>query len=126
MVADSSGVEGAGCTGGAPGAAPLSAPDFAGAEPSWLAGVLACSAARNETNAAPDKTTPLRANSQIDRLFSIAHHSKTYCCTGAVRAVTPGQSQIRCSGGLPIGTPYDMASALFGTQWIGDWRGVHK
>jgi hypothetical protein len=85
-------------------------------------GALACSAARSVTSAAPKKTRVLRVISHIDRLFGIAHHSKTYCCTGAVRAVTPGQSQIRCTGGLPIGTPYHMASAVFGAQWIGYWR----
>jgi hypothetical protein len=147
MVADSSGTEGAGCADGAGGAtvdAPgveeaLPAAGAAGAlapraaadaepGPAWLAALVgagkpvACSAARNVTNAAPANTTPLKAISQIDRLFSIAHHSKTYCCTGAVRAVTPGQSQLRCSGGLPIGTPNDMAGALLGAQRIGDWR----
>src|SRR5882757_1100877 len=100
MVADSSGTEGAGWAGGAA---------LVGA--AWRG---ACSAARNVTSAAPDKTTPLRAISTIERLFGIAHHSKTYCCTGAVCAVTPGQSQIRRSGRLPVGTPYDMAGALFG------------
>lgn len=74
MVADSSGVDGGGCPGGA------------AAGSVWLA----CSAARSVTNAAPDKTTPLRAISQIDRLFGITHHSKTYGCTGAVRTVAPG------------------------------------
>jgi hypothetical protein len=83
---------------------------------------LACSAARRVTSAAPDKTTPLRAIRTIDRLFGITHHSKAYCCTGAIRAVTPGQSQLRCGGRLPIGATYDMAGTLFGAQWIGDWR----
>ena len=115
MVADSSGAEGAGCGGGV------------GGEPGGAAFVgtgwaLACSAARSVTSAAPERITALRVISQIDRLFGIAHHSKTYCCTGAVRAVTPGQSQIRCTGGLPIGTANDMASAVLGAQWIGDWR----
>jgi hypothetical protein len=121
MVADSSGVDGGGCRGGAEGA--VLGPVAAGA--AWLA----CSAARSVTNAAPDKTTPLRAISQIDRLFGITHHSKTYGCTGAVRAVravAPGQSQIHCSGGPPIGTPYDMTSTAFGAQWVGDWPRVHK
>ena len=122
MVADSSGVDGGGCPGGAGGAVvgPVPAADDAGL--AWLA----CSAARSVTNAAPDKTTPLRTISQIDRLFGITHHSKTYGCTGAVRAVAPGQSQIHCSGGPPIGTPYDMTGTVFGAQWVGDWRRVHK
>src|SRR5882724_8942513 len=81
MVADSSGVDGGGCPGGTAGA--VVGPVAAGAR-------LACSAARSVTNAAPDKTTPLRAISQIDRLFGITHHSKTYGCTGAVRTVAPG------------------------------------
>src|SRR5438105_11665029 len=101
MVADSSGTEGAGCA---------------------LAPRGGCSAARSVTNAAPDKTTALRASTQINRLLGIAHHPKTYCCTGTVRPVTPRQSQIRCSGGLPIGTPYDVASAVLGAQWIDDRR----
>ena len=142
MVADSSGTEGAGCAGGAVGApgplapraaadaeaapvSPLEAPEVGPVRLAALIGAgwrVACSAARNVTNAAPDKTTALRAINQIGRLFSIAHHPKAYCCTGAVRTVTPGQSQIRCSSGLPIGTPYDVASAVFGAQWIGDWR----
>jgi hypothetical protein len=87
---------------------------------------VACSAARSVTSATPDKSTPLRAISHIDRLFGITHHSETYCCTGAIRAVTPGQSQIRCRGGLPIGTAYDMTRALFRAQWISDRRRVHK
>jgi hypothetical protein len=111
MVADSSGVDGAGC---AEEAAPAS---LVGA--GWR---VRCSAARSVTSAAPDKTTALRTISTIDRLFGITHHSKTYGCTGAVRAVTPSQSQFRCRGGLPIGTAYDMASAVLGAQWIGDWR----
>lgn len=108
MVADSSGTEGAGCPGVVGGTGGAAAP------------------ARKVTSAAPDKTTPLRAIRTINRLFGIAHHSKAYCCTGAVRAVTPGQSQLRCGGGLPIGATNDMAAALFGAQWIGDWRRVHK
>jgi hypothetical protein len=161
MVADSSGVDGAGCPGGAAGGTAVdAAAGVAGALPA--ADVLAtvgdlgalvpravadakarpavsleaiafvdtdagtwrvdCSAARSVTSAAPDRTTPLRVISQIDRLFSIAHHPKAYCCTGAVRAVTPGQSQVRCSGGLPIGTPYDMAGAVLRAQWVRDWR----
>ena len=103
MVADSSGAEGAGCAG-------------------VVVGGPACSAARSVTMAAPDKTTPLAAITQINRLLSIAHHSKTYGCTRTVRDVTPGQSQLRCSGGLPICTPYGMSSALFRAQRIGDWR----
>jgi hypothetical protein len=150
MVADSSGAEGAGCAGVvvggpawaaalAPGATALAAPGAAGvlapravasadvgsARPaaSVVAGWrIACSAARSVTIAAPDKTTPLAAIPHINRLFSIAHHSKTYGCTGTVRAVTPGQSQLRCSGRLPIGTPYDVTSALFRAQRIRDWR----
>jgi hypothetical protein len=146
MVADSSGAEGAGCVGAVDGgaaaaaAAGASAPRGAagaGAGLAWAlaarlvvdteapvstGGALACSAARSVTSAAPKRAMALRVISQIDRLFGIAHHSKTYCCTGAVRAVTPGQSQIRCTGGLPIGTAYDMASAVFGAQWIGDGR----
>ena len=140
MVADSSGVDGAGCAGGAaggtavdpatlPAAGVAAAVGDAGAlVPRTVADAeagtcrLVCSAARSVTSAAADRTTPLRASSQIDRLFSITHHPKTYCCTGAVRAVTPGQSQLRCSGGLPIGTPYDMTGAVLRAQWIRDWR----
>jgi hypothetical protein len=109
----------------APPVSPLEAPEIGPVRLAALTGAgwrVACSAARNVTNAAPDKTTALRAINQIGRLFSIAHHPKAYCCTGAVRTVTPGQSQIRCSSGLPIGTPYDVASAVFGAQWIGDRR----
>src|ERR1700730_3788057 len=112
MVADSSGAEGAGCMGVAGGAAAFVGMGLA----------PACSAARSVTSAAPKRITALRVVSQIDRFFGITHHSKTYCSTGAVCAVTPGQSQIRCTGGLPIGTAYDMASAVLGAQWIGDWR----
>jgi hypothetical protein len=141
MVADSSGTEGAGCPGvvdgpGGGGVAAPPAPDAlaprvavdADAGPAWLPALdaagwrLACSAARRVTSAAPDKTTPLRAIRTIDRLFGITHHSKAYCCTDTVRAVTPGQSQLRCGGRLPIGATYDMAGTLFGAQWIGDWR----
>jgi hypothetical protein len=144
MVADSSGAEGAGCAGvvvggepawaaavAARGVAGVSAPravvgaDAESARPAPFADAgwrPACSAARSVTMAAPDKTTPLAAITQINLLFGIAHHSKTYGCTRTVRAVTPGQSQVRCSGGLPIGTPYDMSSALFGAQGVGDCR----
>ena len=86
MLADSSGVDGGGCPGGAGGAVLVPMPAAGDAGLAWLA----CSAARSVTNAAPDKTTPLRAISQIERLFGITHHSKTYGCTGAVRAVAPG------------------------------------
>src|SRR5882724_7555748 len=114
MVADSSGAEGAGCggvlVGGTAWAGAVAAGAAALAATGWR---VACSAARSVTMAAPDKTTPLAAITQINRLLSIAHHSKTYGCTRTVRAVTPGQSQLRCSGGLPICTPYDMSSALF-------------
>jgi hypothetical protein len=92
MVADSSGAEGAGCAG-------------------VVVGVGAAAF-----------TTPLTAITQINRLFGISHHSKTYGRTRTVRTVTPGQSQLRCSGGLPIGTPYDVTSALFRAQRIGDRR----
>ena len=132
IVADSSGKDGGGCVGGAAadGTAVDAAAGVAGvlpAAPARLGATVTgwrvpCSAARSVTSAAPERTTPLRAISQIDRLFSIAHHPKAYCCTGAVRAVTPGQSQVRCSGGLPIGTPYDMAGAVLRAQWVRDWR----
>src|SRR5258705_825209 len=116
MVADSWGVDGGGCPGGAGSTVVGPAPVAGDTGLAWLA----CSAARSVTNAAPDKTIPLRAISQIDRLFGITHHSKTYGCTGAIRTVAPGQSQIRCSGGLPIGNPYDMTRTVFRAPWVGD------
>jgi hypothetical protein len=114
-----------------PGTAGVLAPravagaDAEPAKPAPFAGAVcrvACSAARSVTMAAPDRTTPLTAITQINRLFGITHHSKAYGCTGTVRAVTPGQSQLRRSGRLPIGPPYDVTSAVFLAQWIGDWR----
>jgi hypothetical protein len=98
VVADSSGADGGGCPGGAAGVwdvedvgdvggvagvveavvAPRVAAGVAvGFTEAARAGALACSAARRVTNAAPDKITPLRAITQIDRLFGITHHSKT-------------------------------------------------
>jgi hypothetical protein len=89
VVADSSGADGGGCPGGAGDVggvagvveavvAPRVAAGVAvGFTEAARAGALACSAARRVTNAAPDKITPLRAITQIDRLFGITHHSKT-------------------------------------------------
>src|SRR4051794_20294514 len=95
MVADSSGAEGAGCAapvGRAPGGAFVAA------------GV----------SAAPGRMTPLRVITQINRLFGIAHHSKAYGCTRTIRAITPGQTQIRRAGGPPVWTAYDVTSAILG------------
>src|SRR5262249_28345550 len=107
-------------------------PDAPGAAACWPAAAAragsrpACSAARNVTNAALRKIAAPRIISQMDRLFRIAHHPKTYCCTVAVRTITPGQSQLRNGSGLPVGTPDDVAGTVLRPQWIGYRSGVHE
>src|SRR5262249_5466936 len=105
MVAVSSGAEGGGCPVAGAGAV-----RFGGAARA------AVSAARSVTMAVPKKIIATTIIHQI--LFCITHHPKTYCCALAVRTVTPGQSQLAHRGRLPVGSPDDMASAVFGSQRV--------
>ena len=112
MVADSSGADGGGWDGGVPGGAGVACVVVCGT----AAGAL--DAARSVRNAAPTNSTVVSDINQI--LLCITHHSKAYCCSDTVGTVTPGQSQIRRGGGLPVCAPYHMASSIDGPQRVSD------
>src|SRR6185312_5293167 len=87
MVADSSGADGGGCA-------------VAGGGERAARGVLACSAARNVTNAVPMNRI---ATAMIHHnLFGIAHHPETDRCALTLGPIPPGQSQLRHRGRLPV------------------------